>query len=171
MADQPRFILTSPVLPWPADQGSKQFQLEVAREGHRVRGHPLGMAAGVGVLGVHSPCQGCDGLYVVPLVGLEEVGVAVVVEGVDQDVQRIVAPQRLVALHLLVDEKLGLVVVTKNPEIKGCGGVDHSDFGSLRCGLPGIGLALHALNVFEVFNIFGPDWERKQVEKRLGRKL
>ncbi|MDO3387681.1 helix-turn-helix domain-containing protein [Gilvimarinus sp. SDUM040013] len=35
----------------------------------------------------------------------------------------------------------------------------------------GIGLALHALNVFEVFNLFGPDWERKQVEKRLGRKL
>ncbi|MBU2884209.1 helix-turn-helix domain-containing protein [Gilvimarinus agarilyticus] len=35
----------------------------------------------------------------------------------------------------------------------------------------GIGLALHALNVFEVFNFFGSDWERKQVEKRLGRKL
>lgn len=35
----------------------------------------------------------------------------------------------------------------------------------------GVGLALHALNVFEVFNFFGPDWERKQVEKRLGRKL
>ena len=25
------FILTTPVLPWPTDQGSKYFQLEVAR--------------------------------------------------------------------------------------------------------------------------------------------
>jgi glycosyltransferase involved in cell wall biosynthesis len=31
MADQPRFILTTPVLAWPTDQGSKYFQLEVAR--------------------------------------------------------------------------------------------------------------------------------------------
>ncbi|BFM13413.1 2TM domain-containing protein [Simiduia litorea] len=35
----------------------------------------------------------------------------------------------------------------------------------------GIGVAIHALNVFEITNMFGPDWERKQVEKRLGRKL
>jgi hypothetical protein len=31
MADEHRFILTTPVLPWPTDQGSKYFQLEVAR--------------------------------------------------------------------------------------------------------------------------------------------
>lgn len=35
----------------------------------------------------------------------------------------------------------------------------------------GLGLAIHAINTFEVFSFFGPDWERKQVEKRLGRKL
>ncbi len=35
----------------------------------------------------------------------------------------------------------------------------------------GIGLASHALSVFEVFPFFGPDWEKKQVEKKLGRKL
>jgi len=35
----------------------------------------------------------------------------------------------------------------------------------------GIGVVSHALSVFEVFNFFGPDWEKKQVEKRLGRKL
>ena len=35
----------------------------------------------------------------------------------------------------------------------------------------GIGLAIHGLNVFEMFDVFGPDWEKKQIEKRLGRKL
>lgn len=35
----------------------------------------------------------------------------------------------------------------------------------------GIGLLVHALSVFEIFNFFGADWERKQIEKRLGRKL
>lgn len=37
----------------------------------------------------------------------------------------------------------------------------------------GIGLAVHALVTFEVFNLmgFGPEWERKQVEKRLKRRL
>ena len=35
----------------------------------------------------------------------------------------------------------------------------------------GIGIVVHGLNVFEVINWFGPDWERRQVEKRLGRKL
>lgn len=35
----------------------------------------------------------------------------------------------------------------------------------------GIGLLVHALNVFEVFDFFGPEWEKKQVEKRLDRKL
>jgi len=35
----------------------------------------------------------------------------------------------------------------------------------------GIGLVSHGISVFEVFNFFGPDWERKQVEKRLGKKL
>ena len=35
----------------------------------------------------------------------------------------------------------------------------------------GIGIASHGLSVFEVFDFFGPDWERKQIEKRLGNKL
>jgi hypothetical protein len=35
----------------------------------------------------------------------------------------------------------------------------------------GIGLVVHGLNVFEVINIFGPNWEKKQIEKRLGRPL
>jgi transcriptional regulator with XRE-family HTH domain len=35
----------------------------------------------------------------------------------------------------------------------------------------GIGVASHAISVFEVFNFLGAEWERKQVEKRLGRKL
>lgn len=35
----------------------------------------------------------------------------------------------------------------------------------------GIGLATHAMSVFEVFNLFNARWERKQIEKRLGRKL
>lgn len=33
----------------------------------------------------------------------------------------------------------------------------------------GIGLLFHGLNVFEVFNFFGPEWERRQIEKRLKR--
>jgi len=35
----------------------------------------------------------------------------------------------------------------------------------------GIGVAVHGVNTFEVFNVFGADWEKKQIEKRLGRKL
>ena len=35
----------------------------------------------------------------------------------------------------------------------------------------GIGVIVHALNVYEVINLFGPNWERRQIEKRLGRKL
>ena len=35
----------------------------------------------------------------------------------------------------------------------------------------GIGITFHALKVFNVFNFFGPDWEKKQIEKQLGRKL
>lgn len=35
----------------------------------------------------------------------------------------------------------------------------------------GIGIVAHALSVFEVFNLFGPNWEKSQIEKRLGRKL
>ena len=33
----------------------------------------------------------------------------------------------------------------------------------------GIGLIAHGLSVFEVFTFFGPDWERRQIEKRLRR--
>ena len=35
----------------------------------------------------------------------------------------------------------------------------------------GIGIAMHALAVFEVFPFFSAEWEKKQIEKRLGRKL
>jgi transcriptional regulator with XRE-family HTH domain len=35
----------------------------------------------------------------------------------------------------------------------------------------GIGVASHGLSVFEVFDFFGPKWERRQVEKKLGKKL
>lgn len=35
----------------------------------------------------------------------------------------------------------------------------------------GIGLLSHALAVFQVPPFFGPDWEKRQVEKRLGRAL
>ena len=35
----------------------------------------------------------------------------------------------------------------------------------------GIGILSHGLTVFEVFNLFGAKWERKQIEKRLGRKI
>ena len=35
----------------------------------------------------------------------------------------------------------------------------------------GIGIVTHALSVFELFKFFDADWEKKQVEKRLGRKL
>jgi len=35
----------------------------------------------------------------------------------------------------------------------------------------GMGLVFHALRVFDQFSPFGPQWEKAQVEKRLGRKL
>lgn len=35
----------------------------------------------------------------------------------------------------------------------------------------GIGVIIHGLNVYEVINLFGPKWEKRQIEKRLGRKL
>jgi transcriptional regulator with XRE-family HTH domain len=35
----------------------------------------------------------------------------------------------------------------------------------------GIGVVSHGLSVFEVYSFFGADWEKKQIEKRLGRKL
>lgn len=34
----------------------------------------------------------------------------------------------------------------------------------------GVGLASHGLAVFEVFDLFSPEWERKQVEKRLRKQ-
>ena len=33
----------------------------------------------------------------------------------------------------------------------------------------GIGVAVHGLSVFEVINLFGDGWERRQVAKRLER--
>ena len=35
----------------------------------------------------------------------------------------------------------------------------------------GIGLAFHAFRVFGSAWLLGPDWEKRQVEKRLGRPL
>jgi transcriptional regulator with XRE-family HTH domain len=35
----------------------------------------------------------------------------------------------------------------------------------------GMGLLLHALATFELFPFLGPEWEKRQIEKRLGRKL
>lgn len=35
----------------------------------------------------------------------------------------------------------------------------------------GIGVIVHGLNVYEVINLLRPGWEKRQVEKRLGRKL
>lgn len=35
----------------------------------------------------------------------------------------------------------------------------------------GIGIINHGLHAFEVFNFFGAKWEKRQIEKRLGRKL
>ena len=35
----------------------------------------------------------------------------------------------------------------------------------------GIGVVSHGLNTFEVINLFDPEWEKKQIEKRLGKHL
>ena len=35
----------------------------------------------------------------------------------------------------------------------------------------GLGLLVHAIQLFGTLPFFGPQWERQQVEKRLGRKL
>jgi len=35
----------------------------------------------------------------------------------------------------------------------------------------GIGLISHGISVFELYSFFGADWEKKQIEKRLGKKL
>ena len=34
----------------------------------------------------------------------------------------------------------------------------------------GIGIASHAVRTFKPFTLFGPEWEKKQVEKRLKKK-
>jgi len=35
----------------------------------------------------------------------------------------------------------------------------------------GIGIAAHGMGTFGLFRLFGPEWEKRQVEKHLGRKL
>ncbi len=35
----------------------------------------------------------------------------------------------------------------------------------------GLGLSLHAVYTFDWFSLFDSEWEKKQIEKRLGRKL
>jgi hypothetical protein len=35
----------------------------------------------------------------------------------------------------------------------------------------GIGIASYGIRAFELFSLFSPEWEKKQIEKRLGREL
>jgi transcriptional regulator with XRE-family HTH domain len=35
----------------------------------------------------------------------------------------------------------------------------------------GIGVVSHGIRAFELFSLFSPEWEKKQIEKRLGREL
>jgi len=35
----------------------------------------------------------------------------------------------------------------------------------------GIGIISHGVQAFELFSLFSPEWEKKQIEKRLGREL
>ncbi|MBA6288723.1 2TM domain-containing protein [Colwellia sp. MB3u-4] len=35
----------------------------------------------------------------------------------------------------------------------------------------GVGLISHGISVFELYSFFGANWEKKQIEKRLGKKL
>ncbi|HCM1502762.1 TPA: 2TM domain-containing protein [Vibrio parahaemolyticus] len=35
----------------------------------------------------------------------------------------------------------------------------------------GIGIISHGVSAFEIFNLFDANWEKRQIEKRLGRKL
>lgn len=35
----------------------------------------------------------------------------------------------------------------------------------------GIGLLAHALGTFDLFPFLGPEWEKREIERRLGRKL
>ena len=34
----------------------------------------------------------------------------------------------------------------------------------------GVGVAAHALGVFEIVDLFGPDWEKKQIARRMKRR-
>ena len=34
----------------------------------------------------------------------------------------------------------------------------------------GIGIAIHAVNTFGLFDLLGPEWEKREIEKRLGKK-
>ena len=34
----------------------------------------------------------------------------------------------------------------------------------------GVGVVVHGLSVFEVFNLFGDEWERRQIKKRMQRR-
>ncbi|MBL4822769.1 MAG: 2TM domain-containing protein [Colwellia sp.] len=35
----------------------------------------------------------------------------------------------------------------------------------------GIGIISHGIRSFELFSLFSPEWEKKQIDKRLGREL
>lgn len=35
----------------------------------------------------------------------------------------------------------------------------------------GIGIVFHGIQAFELFSLFSPEWEKKAIEKRLGREL
>jgi hypothetical protein len=47
---------------------------------------------------------------------------------------------------------------------------DHIWFTWLVLGW-GVGVIIHGLPVFNEVDLFSPDWEKQQIEKRLGRKL
>jgi hypothetical protein len=34
----------------------------------------------------------------------------------------------------------------------------------------GISVLIHGLSVFEIFNLFGDEWERRQIKKRMQRR-
>ncbi len=50
------------------------------------------------------------------------------------------------------------------------GKFNHPQIGWLVLGWAA-GVVIHGLVAFEVFGSFGTDWEKKQIEKKLGRKL
>jgi transcriptional regulator with XRE-family HTH domain len=76
-----------------------------------------------------------------------------------RSIQRLERGQTGVFMYLIFVAAFGFFMGFKHPLIL---------WGSIGWG---IGLVVHGLNVFEVINLFGPNWEKKQIEKRLGLPL